>query len=250
VIHEHLRTPRERRHEDNLRRILDTAMRMVEAGGVEAVSINKLADEVDYTPGALYRYFGSKDALLSKLVERILVDVNGYLARGLALLPPKARPLARVVVLVASYRAFARREPQRFGVLAVTMADPRVLLRDPADAAPLAGLMVEALGTLASALDAAAEAGHLDAGDAAERALCVFALLQGASQMEKQARRAAAMLGSRAAPAPGAFDVDRVAMTGTRALLLGFGARAKAVDTAVDVVASLGDLSVQLGGAS
>lgn len=239
VIHEPARSPRERRHDDNLRRILDAAMRLVEAGGIEALSINKLADDVHYTPGALYRYFGSKDALLSKLVERILTDVNGYLARGQALLPPRARPLARVMVLVAAYRAFARREPRRFGLLAVTMADPRVLLREPADAEPLVALMMEALSTLAGALRAAAEAEQLSEGDPAERALTLFALLQGALQMEKQARRA-----------PGVIDVDRLALQGTRALLLGFGAKPKAVDHAIELVTSLGDLTVRIGGAS
>lgn len=238
MIHDPIRSPRERRHDDNVRRILDTAMRMVESGGLESLSINKLAGEVDYTPGALYRYFGSKDALLSKLVERVLADVNAYLARGQSLLPPKAQPLARVVVLVSSYRAFARREPHRFGLLAVTMADPRTLLRDPADAAPLVTQAMTALTTLADALRAAAESGQLPDGDAAERALCVFALLQGISQMHKQAHRAPAVL-----------DVDRLVAQGTRALLLGFGAKAKAVDAAFDLVTSLGDLDQRFGGA-
>lgn len=213
-------------------------MRMIEAGGIEALSVNKLAAEVDYTPGALYRYFASKDAILSKLVERALHDVNGYLARGQALLPKRARPLARVVALVQSYRAFARREPRRFGLLAVTMADPRVLLQEAADTAPIATLAVQAFGALTGALVAAAEAGELGEGDPAERALCLFALVQGASQMAKQAHRA-----------PAAFDVDSLVTQGTRALLLGFGAKPKAADAAIELVASLGDLSTREGGA-
>ena len=242
MIHEPIRSPRERRHEDNLRRILDAAMRTVVEGGFEALSINKLAAEVDYTPGALYRYFGSKDALLSKLVERVLMDVRGYLDRAEARLPsmpPKARPLARVLVLVLAYRAFARREPQRFGLLAVTMADPRVLLRDPSDAEPLVAVMLSLLTSLASALAAASEAGQLDEGVVTPRALAIFALVQGASQMDKQARRA-----------PGMLDVDRLVTEGTRALLVGFGAKPKAVDAAFEHVASLGDLGVLVGGES
>jgi AcrR family transcriptional regulator len=234
-----LRSPRERRHDDNLRRILDAAMRMVAADGIEALSINKLAAEVDYTPGALYRYFGSKDALLSKLVERVLEDVRGYLERAVALLPPRATALARVVALVSAYRAFARREPQRFGLLAVTMADPRVFVREPADAEPLVALVLSLLAALSGALGGAAESGQLSAGDAGARALALFALVQGASQMDKQARRA-----------PGVLDVDRLAAQGTRALLLGFGAKPKAVDAAFDLVSSLGDLAVLVGGDS
>jgi AcrR family transcriptional regulator len=239
VIHEPVRSPRERRHEENLRRILDAAMRTVVEGGFEALSINKLAAEVDYTPGALYRYFGSKDALLSKLVERVLLDVRAYLDGAEARIPPKARPLSRVVALVSAYRAFARREPQRFGLLAVTMADPRVLLREPGDAAPLIAVMLSLLSSLASAIAAASEAQQLDEGDANERALAIFALVQGASQMEKQARRA-----------PGVLDVDRLVTEGTRALLVGFGAKPKAVEAAFDQVASLGDLGVRAGGES
>lgn len=236
MVHASTRTPRERRHEDNVQRILDAAMRMVEAGGIEALSINKLADEVDYTPGALYRYFSSKDALLSRLVGRVLDEVGVYLARGQARLPARARPLARVVVLVQAYRAFARREPRRFGLLAVSMADPRVLLREAADAGPLVAPTVAALSSLAGALGAAAEAGQLDEGDPAERALAVFALVQGFLQMEKLSSRV-----------PGVLDVDRLVTRGLRALLLGFGAQPKAADAAIEQVDSLGDLAEHTG---
>src|SRR5512146_1893863 len=111
MVHAESRTPRERRHDENLRRILDEAMRQVEEGGFGALSVNKLAAAVDYTPGALYRYFGSKDALISRLIERVLEEVRDDLARAEALLPNKATPLAHVLALVDGYRAFAKREP-------------------------------------------------------------------------------------------------------------------------------------------
>lgn len=236
MVHEATRTPRERRHDDNERRILGAAMRMVEAGGVEALSINRLADEVDYTPGALYRYFSSKDALLARLVGQVLGEVAGYLSRGQELLAAGSGPLTRVVALVGSYRAFARREPQRFGLLAVSMADPRVLVSEASEAAPLAVAMMGSITRLAAALGAAATAGQIREGDAAERALCVFALVQGASQMDKQARRV-----------PGVIDVERVVTRGLRALLLGFGADADTVDEAFERVSALGDLAERVG---
>ena len=243
MVHDEVttRTPRERRHEENLRRILDAAMQMVERGGLEALSINQLAEAVDYTPGALYRYFGSKDALLSKLVTRVLEDVRLHLDAALALLPAKAPPLARVLVLVHGYRAFARKEPQRFGLLAVTLADPRVLLQKPDDAAPVVLTMMAAMQPLADALDAAALAGHLGEGDVAERTISIFALVQGLLQMSKQARHAPAVL-----------DVERLVIEGTRALLLGWGAKANThggVNAAIDHVAALGDLTARLGDA-
>ena len=235
------RTPRERRHEENLRRILDAAMQMVERGGLEALSMHQLAEAVDYTPGALYRYFGSKDALLSKLVARVLEDVRLHLDAALALLPPKAPPLARVLVLVHGYRAFALREPRRFGMVAMTLADPRVLLRQPEDAAPVVLLMMAAMQPLADALDAAALAGHFAEGDVAERTISIFALVQGLLQMNKQSHHA-----------PGILDVERLLVQGTRALLVGWGAKANTlggVDAAIAHVAALGDLTASLGDA-
>ena len=188
-------------------------MQMVELGGLEALSINKLADAVDYTPGALYRYFDSKDALLSRLVERVLGELRAHLIEELARVSEPARPLDRVFALVTGFCEFATRAPHRFGLLAMTLADPRVLLVEASDVAPVAAVMMAALQPLAQAMDDAAAEGQLQPGDVIERTLCVFALLQGMLQMRKQARRA---------PVP--LDVEQLAMQGTRALLLGWGA--------------------------
>ena len=226
MIHAEQRTPRERRHDDNLRRILDEAMRQVEEGGFGALSVNKLADAVDYTPGALYRYFGSKDALLAALIGRVLAEVREDLARAEARLPAKASPLAHVVALVDGYRAFARREPHRFGLLAMSLAEPRILLRAEAAARPVMATLLAALQPLAEALAAAARAGQLADGDAAERTVLVFAFLQGVLPLRKRSRHV-----------PKVLDVDRLALEGTRALLVGFGAPARAVDAAVAQVA-------------
>lgn len=214
-------TARERRHDGNLARILDAAMKVVAEGGLEALSIQRLAREVDYTPGALYRYFDSKDAILSALVERTLGEVRERLVAADAALGAKAPPLARVVAIAAAYAAFAREEPHRFGLLATTLADPRVLLDRPADATPVVRIMTAALEPVAAALAAAAARGALAEGDVAERALCLFAMLHGLLQMRKQERHAPAVL-----------DVDRLAGAGTRALLAGWGAKPRALDAA------------------
>lgn len=239
VLHELSKTPRARRHQANLLRILDTAMGMIAAGGLEALSMTKLAEAVDYTPGALYRYVASKDALLSMLVARSLEDLRALLGRAEGLLPPSAAPLSRVFALVQGYRAFARLEPYRFGLLAMTMAEPRVLLQEAADAEPVALVMLAALQRLADALGAASEAGQLEPGEVTERTICLFAMLHGILQLHKQARYA-----------PGVLDVDRLTVRGTRSLLLGWGAKPRTVDAAIARVAALGDLPALLGGAA
>jgi len=239
VLHEPSKTPRARRHDANLLRILDAAMGMIAAGGLEALSMTKLAEAVDYTPGALYRYVASKDALLSKLVARSLEDLRALLDRAEGLLPASASPLTRVFALVQGYRAFARLEPYRFGLLAMTMAEPRVLLQEAADAEPVVVVMMAALQRLADALGAASEAGQLEPGELPERTICLFAMLQGVLQLHKQARYA-----------PGVLDVDRLTVRGTRSLLLGWGGKPRTVDAAIARVAALGDLTVLLGGAA
>lgn len=224
------KTPRARRHDANVTRILEAAMDLVAEGGLAALSMARLADAVDYTPGALYRYYRSKDALLSALVAQVLEEVQGYLARAQASLPAGSFPLTRVLAMAHGYREFARARPHSFGLLAMTMAEPRVLLPEVADAGPVTERVIGTLELLAQALGDAVEAGQLDDGDVAERTLCLFATLQGLLQLHKQARYA-----------PGVLELDRLVLSGTRTLLLGWGARPRAVDAALEKAAALKD---------
>lgn len=230
-------TPRARRHDANVERILDAAIELIAEGGLDALSMARLAAAVDFTPGALYRYFGSKDALLSRLVARTLEDLRAALDAAVLQLPHRASPLARVFALAQGYRAFARREPHRFGLLQMTLAAPRVVLEAPADAGPVVEVMLAALEPLAAALADAAAGDQIDPGDVSERTLCVLALLQGVLLMRKHARYAPAVL-----------DVDRLAVRGIRSLLVGWGASARAVDTAIGRAAPR-DEAAQPGGA-
>ena len=230
---------RNKTHAATRQEIIAIAWKQIAENGASTLSLRAIARAMEMTAPALYRYFPSKDALLSKLVARILEDVRALLDRAEGLLPASASPLTRVFALVHGYRAFARLEPHRFGLLAMTMAEPRVLLQQPEDAEPVVFVMMAALQRLADALGAAAEAGQLEAGELPERTLCVFAMLQGLLQLQKQARYA-----------PGVLDVDRLTVHGTRSLLLGWGAKPRTVDAAIARVAALGDLTQRLGGAA
>lgn len=213
--------PRARRHEASLARIVDATARLVAEDGLDALSMGKVAEAVDFTPGALYRYVDSKDALLALLVQRILDDLRGELAAAVA---PSAPPLDHLAALVRTYRDFVGREPHRFGVLAIALATPRVLLAAPIHGQPATAAVIAALRPVADALIAATAAGQLAAGDPIERTLTLFALLHGLAQLPKLAHHA-----------PGAFDVDRLTQTGVRALLLGWGGDPATVDAALAV---------------
>jgi AcrR family transcriptional regulator len=52
-----------------LSRIIDTAMAVADAGGLDAVSMRRVADELGVTTMSLYRYVPSKDALLELMLD-------------------------------------------------------------------------------------------------------------------------------------------------------------------------------------
>ena len=189
MIHDVQASPRARRHEANLERILETALDVVAREGLEGLQMARLAAAVDYTPGALYRYVESKDAL------------------------------------VAAYRGFVRGAPHRFGLLAIAMAEPRILVGDGDHMRATAVAVIAAMTPLAAALDAAVAGEALAAGPAVERTLCLFALVHGLSQLPKLARAA-----------PTAIDVDALVVSGLRALLIGWGGAPRAVDHAVRTI--------------
>src|SRR3954454_24712167 len=51
--------------------ILETALRMVQEQGRDALSMRKLAKELGVTPMALYHHIPDKPALMNALVERV-----------------------------------------------------------------------------------------------------------------------------------------------------------------------------------
>ncbi|MEM7768004.1 MAG: helix-turn-helix domain-containing protein [Pseudomonadota bacterium] len=73
-------SPAERRHLKVRAIILDAAEKVFAEEGEAGLSIRRLADEIDYSPAAIYRYFDSKDALVEELkeafFERILVLIE------------------------------------------------------------------------------------------------------------------------------------------------------------------------------
>lgn len=221
MVHDLVPTSRARRHDANLGRILDVAMELIAEGGIAGLSMGKLADAASYTPGALYRYFPSKDAILSRLVARTVDDVRARSDAAVRALPASASPFARVFALAHSYRAFAKAEPHRFGLLATTMAEPRVLLSESADAEPVARAMIAAMQPLAESLTLAASSELLDEGDVQTRTLCLFAMLHGLLQLQKSARRA-----------PAGLDVDALVTSGVRTMLIGWGGKSRTVDAA------------------
>src|SRR5690242_12718286 len=60
------------------RAVTDRALKLADAGGLDALTIRKLAQDLGVTPMALYWHFRSKDELLLGMAEQIWgeIDVN------------------------------------------------------------------------------------------------------------------------------------------------------------------------------
>lgn len=221
--------PRQRRRRANLRRILDAAAVMVAEDGFAGLTMGRLAAAVDYTPGALYRYFASKDVIIATLASRVIEDL-GAAIRAAIEEAGEPSPLTRVVLALDVYRRFSGDAPHRFALLSKLMAEPQIILPDAAHSQPVMASMIVALGPIADAYREAAESGALRPGDERERALVTFTSVQGTLQMRK-----------RASLAPELLDIERMTGTLIRALLVGWGADEGAVEASIAEVAALGE---------
>lgn len=238
MVHaQHSDTPRQRRHQANLGRILDAATELVVRGGFDALSMGRLARELDYTPGALYRYYASKDALIAAITAQVIRDFSAVLTRAEDLVPANA-PLQRVLVSLLTYRALARSAPHRFGLLSMLLATPHTLVADDADAAPAMQAITVALTPLAMALETARRDGALRfEGGADSHAVVAFGAVHGLLQLRKQEHRV-----------PSLFDLDGLVCLSLRSLLMGWGADPAELDVALTYVNALGDLVARAGG--
>jgi AcrR family transcriptional regulator len=76
------RTQEERRAETR-RRLLEAAATRFAEQGIEGTSVDAIADAADRTSGALYDHFGSKEGLLTALLESWTNDVAAVIAAEL-----------------------------------------------------------------------------------------------------------------------------------------------------------------------
>lgn len=100
-------------NEETAEALLDAAERILEAEGLEALTVRRVANEVGTTTRAVYTSLGSKDALIAGL------GVRGFalLAARVAALPRTDDPAADLIVgAVSGFRAWALAHPALFQV--------------------------------------------------------------------------------------------------------------------------------------
>jgi TetR/AcrR family transcriptional regulator, tetracycline repressor protein len=123
--------------------VLDGAMALLEAEGLEGLTMRRLAASLHVQPGALYWHFTDKKALLDAMADRMLAGVDDGVDGAL---PWDLRATELAVRLRAALRAHrdgARIQAGTFGALPNTLRVGDALLRTFLDA----GLSEQTAGT-------------------------------------------------------------------------------------------------------
>lgn len=135
--------------------ILREALVIMSADGIEGVTLRGLADRLEYSAAALYRYFSSRDEIIGALAleslgllgDRVASAVDGAVGD-------------RLIAAGEAYLAFASEEPARFRLLFVEQRSSRSSLEDPPGARSPYRVVLElaaeaiAQGEIAEDLDA------------------------------------------------------------------------------------------------
>src|SRR6202011_4424776 len=108
--------PKPYHHGDLKRVLIDAALGLVEEGGVEAVSVREAARRAGVSPGAPFRHFPSRVALLTAVAEeaqrRFRAEIDAALSEA-----PAGDPLARFRSFGLAYLRWAMRNPAHFEII-------------------------------------------------------------------------------------------------------------------------------------
>ncbi len=222
---------RERRREERIRAILDTAMQVVGAEGLDALTTHRLARELDVAVGALYRYFPSKGALIAALETEVIGAYGEDLLAATALGEPRAAergaPVAalfRLLLIASSYERLAVTYPERFRLINMILATPDNIL-PPEYGLQVMAAMVKVMRIVARRFEEAVATGALATGDAMQRTLLYWSSLRGVLQSAKLERFR-----------PDLVRRDALVEELARALLVGWGAETRDLDEAFGLI--------------
>lgn len=128
-------------HDEALRgRLLDRAAALVFAGGVDSLSLRRLAGDVGTSTTAVYSLFGNKAGLLDSLYR----EAARRFGERLGQVDSSADPIEDIVRLGIAYRDYALRNPHLYAVMfALRVTEPDGEAAD--DGARTLGPLVEAV---------------------------------------------------------------------------------------------------------
>lgn len=170
---------RPREHDEaTARALLDAAETTIETGGMPALTVRGVADQVGTTTRAVYSLFGSRDGLLVALGTRAF-DMLGAAVRAVPESDDPAADLVEAGVLV--FRPFVVEHPALFRLGFRGFVPPELFARfESSNRYALAGLVAK--------VDRLGQADLLG-GRSVNEAVCVFhALCEGLAELELRSR--------------------------------------------------------------
>jgi AcrR family transcriptional regulator len=117
-----IRERQSRERETVRRKILNAARTLFLNEGYANVSMRKIAEQIEYSPGAIYSYFTSKDEIFFALAEEGLQFVRTHCASE----PHASSALARVREAFWRVYTFSKEQPEYFSLIFVDSAVPRI----------------------------------------------------------------------------------------------------------------------------
>jgi AcrR family transcriptional regulator len=175
------RRRRERYHHGKLpKALVAAAVRLVESGGVGALTLRGAARKAGVSQAAPYRHFADKQALLAAVAEEGFRSMTEAMRRASA--PHEGDPLGRFHALGRAYVEFALAHPAHYRIMFGQASVDRSaypLLKAAAE---------ETFGLLVAAIRDCQRAGVVRAGDADELALAAWSASHGLSSLAVDGR--------------------------------------------------------------
>jgi AcrR family transcriptional regulator len=117
-----IRERQSRERETVRRKILNAARTLFLNEGYANVSMRKIAEQIEYSPGAIYSYFTSKEDIFFALAEEGLQFVRTHCAGA----PEANSALERVREVFWRFYTFSKEQPEYFSLIFVDSAVPRI----------------------------------------------------------------------------------------------------------------------------
>ena len=117
-----IRERQSRERETVRRKILNAARTLFLNESYANVSMRKIAEQIEYSPGAIYSYFTSKEDIFFALAEEGLQVVRAHCSAA----SHANSPLERVREAFWRFYTFSKEQPEYFSLIFVDSAVPRI----------------------------------------------------------------------------------------------------------------------------
>jgi len=104
-------------HHGNLRQaLIDAALHLVEEVGPESVSVREAAKRAGVSPGAPYRHFSNKTALMTAVAEQAMAQFRAEIAQAVGTVASDD-PMERFAAIGVAYLRWAFQNPTQFQII-------------------------------------------------------------------------------------------------------------------------------------